>query len=43
MKKYQALEIEIIVFTEQDVVTLSGFLTNEKHVFEAPTLPTFVG
>ena len=25
MKKYQELEIDILVFTEQDVVTASGF------------------
>ncbi len=29
MKKYQELEIEILVFTEQDVVTASGFAGNE--------------
>lgn len=36
MKKYQELEIEILVLNEQDVVTASGFLTNQQHSFEAP-------
>ena len=32
MKKYQELEIEILVFTEQDVVTASGFAGKEHKL-----------
>lgn len=32
MKKYQELEIEILVFTEQDVVTASGFAGNDHRL-----------
>ena len=40
MKKYQELEIEILVLNEQDVVTASGFVTYQQHSFEAPQFTT---
>ncbi len=40
MKKYQELKIEILVLTEQDVVTASGFLTYQQHSFGAPQFTT---
>lgn len=40
MKKYQELEIQILVLNEQDVVTASGFLTYQQHSFGAPQFTT---
>ena len=35
MKKYQELKIELLILTEEDVVTASGF-AGKPHEFGAP-------
>ena len=40
MKKYEELKVEILVLTEKDVITASGFTASEKHFFGG-FVPTF--